>query len=62
MTAGDCVYIPCNLIHQVRSYDRNIAVNVWWDHLATLDIDPDQCEVKEIVVVVVVVFVVVQLS
>ncbi|KAL4238990.1 hypothetical protein ACF0H5_003694 [Mactra antiquata] len=32
ITAGDCLYIPYDWIHQVRSYDSNIAVNVWWKH------------------------------
>ncbi|PAA65260.1 hypothetical protein BOX15_Mlig019308g6, partial [Macrostomum lignano] len=28
---GDCLYIPFKWIHQVRSYGRNIAVNLWFD-------------------------------
>lgn len=32
MQAGDCLYIPHRWFHQVRSYDRNIAVNLWWLH------------------------------
>ncbi|CAH1271383.1 JMJD7 [Branchiostoma lanceolatum] len=32
MTAGDCLYIPYRWFHQVNSYGRNIAVNVWWEH------------------------------
>ena len=31
LQAGDCLYIPFKWIHQVRSYGRNIAVNIWWD-------------------------------
>ena len=26
------IIILPNRFHQVRSYDRNIAVNVWWTH------------------------------
>jgi len=32
MEAGDCLFIPYKWFHQVRSFDRNIAVNVWWKH------------------------------
>jgi len=32
----------CCRFHQVRSYDRNIAVNVWWTHLP--DFVPSQCD------------------
>ncbi|KAI8518322.1 hypothetical protein Bbelb_043390 [Branchiostoma belcheri] len=32
MSAGDCLYIPYRWYHQVNSYGRNIAVNVWWEH------------------------------
>ncbi|XP_071819609.1 uncharacterized protein [Apostichopus japonicus] len=32
LSAGDCIFLPYKWIHQVNSYDRNIAVNVWWDH------------------------------
>ena len=46
MTAGDCLYIPFKWIHQVRSYERNIAVNLWLDHLAVIDVDPSLCEVS----------------
>ena len=36
-----------NRFHQVRSYDRNIAVNVWWKHKAAFipqdcDMEPNQ--------------------
>ncbi|KAK7494822.1 hypothetical protein BaRGS_00013949 [Batillaria attramentaria] len=37
MTAGDCLYIPYIWIHQVRSYNSNVAVNFWWNHYASLD-------------------------
>jgi len=43
MTAGDCLYIPYKWIHQVRSYDRNIAVNLWWDQAGTKALDLDKC-------------------
>eukprot|EP00794_Sanderia_malayensis_P009650 gene9650-10638_t len=32
MEAGDCLFIPVSWYHQVRSFDRNIAVNVWFTH------------------------------
>lgn len=32
MQAGDCLFIPQRWFHQVRSYGRNIAVNLWWHH------------------------------
>jgi len=32
MQAGDCLFIPHRWFHQVRSYGRNIAVNLWWQH------------------------------
>ncbi|XP_019623027.1 PREDICTED: probable serine/threonine-protein kinase kinX [Branchiostoma belcheri] len=32
MTAGDCLYVPYMWFHQVNSYERNIAVNIFWDH------------------------------
>ena len=30
-------------IHQVRSYGRNIAVNVWWDHYGSQRANLDGC-------------------
>ena len=30
-------------IHQVRSYGSNLAVNVWWQHYLTDDLDFTQC-------------------
>ncbi|XP_065837981.1 uncharacterized protein [Oscarella lobularis] len=42
MEAGDCLYIPFKWYHQVRSYDRNIAVNVWWNPL--LAFNKTDCE------------------
>ncbi|EDV25232.1 Lysine-specific demethylase 8 [Trichoplax sp. H2] len=32
MEAGDCLFIPYHWYHHVRSYDSNIAVNVWFQH------------------------------
>ncbi|XP_064608195.1 bifunctional peptidase and arginyl-hydroxylase JMJD5-like [Liolophura sinensis] len=46
MTAGDCLYIPYRWIHQVRSYNSNLAVNIWWDHHKTADIDSSLCPQK----------------
>ena len=45
MTAGDCLYIPYKWIHQVRSHDRNIAVNLWWDHPGTKALNLERCKV-----------------
>ncbi|XP_070568016.1 bifunctional peptidase and (3S)-lysyl hydroxylase Jmjd7-like [Ptychodera flava] len=42
--AGDCFFIPYKWVHQVRSYDRNIAVNIWWSHHATVKQDLTKCE------------------
>lgn len=44
LTAGDCLYIPYKWIHQVRSFDRNIAVNLWWDHAGTKALSSDRCK------------------
>ncbi|PAA74413.1 hypothetical protein BOX15_Mlig029500g1 [Macrostomum lignano] len=30
METGDCLYIPLFWIHQVRSFENNLAVNIWW--------------------------------
>ncbi|XP_065193061.1 lysine-specific demethylase 8-like [Sycon ciliatum] len=30
MEPGDCFYIPHKWFHQIRSYDRNLAINIWW--------------------------------
>ncbi|XP_050394060.1 tRNA wybutosine-synthesizing protein 5 [Patella vulgata] len=40
---GDCLYIPHKWIHQVRSYNSSLAVNIWWNHYDALDIDTSQC-------------------
>ncbi|KAK3735817.1 hypothetical protein QZH41_019916 [Actinostola sp. cb2023] len=45
MQAGDCLYIPYKWFHQVRSYDRNIAVNVWFKHKA--DFVPSNCDLAK---------------
>ncbi|KAJ7382070.1 hypothetical protein OS493_037406 [Desmophyllum pertusum] len=42
MHAGDCLYIPHRWFHQVRSYGRNIAVNLWWQH--TPKFVPEDCD------------------
>jgi len=44
MEPGDCLFIPYKWYHQVRSYDRNIAVNVWWKHRA--DFIPQDCDME----------------
>lgn len=43
ITAGDCLYIPYQWIHQVRSYGSNLAVNIWWKHHLSDDLDYDRC-------------------
>jgi len=43
ISAGDCLFVPYKWIHQVRSYNRNIAVNVWWDHHRNSEIDLENC-------------------
>merc|ERR1719382_1162876 len=32
ISAGDVLYIPHTFWHQVNSFDRNLAVNLWWQH------------------------------
>ena len=39
-------YATFSRIHQVRSYDRNIAVNVWWDSHKGSKVDTSQCPDK----------------
>ena len=34
-------------IHQVRSYGRNIAVNIWWNHWRNKEIDLSKCAHRE---------------
>lgn len=43
VTAGDCLYIPYLWIHQVRSYGSNLAVNIWWKHHLSHDLDYSGC-------------------
>ncbi|XP_071800632.1 tRNA wybutosine-synthesizing protein 5-like [Asterias amurensis] len=43
MEAGDCIYIPYKWFHQVNSHHSNIAVNVWWNHLANIIPTPETC-------------------
>ncbi|EDV26371.1 uncharacterized protein TRIADDRAFT_54286 [Trichoplax adhaerens] len=42
MSAGDCIFIPQFWLHQVRSYDSNLAVNMWWIQL--LKFNESSCE------------------
>ncbi|XP_072035561.1 jmjC domain-containing protein A-like [Amphiura filiformis] len=42
-SAGDCIYIPYKWIHQVNSIDRNIAVNLWFEHRTDLTPTSDSC-------------------
>ncbi|XP_001630801.3 uncharacterized protein LOC5510344 [Nematostella vectensis] len=44
MEPGDCLFIPYKWYHQVRSHDRNIAVNVWWTHKPGYV--PNDCEMR----------------
>ena len=39
MNAGDCIYVPSEMFHQVSSPkdQRNMAVNVWWSPIKTFD-------------------------
>lgn len=42
--AGDCLYIPYEWAHHVNSTgDRNLAVNVWWNHMIDLP-NKDACK------------------
>ncbi|XP_077863544.1 tRNA wybutosine-synthesizing protein 5-like [Saccoglossus kowalevskii] len=41
--AGDCLYMPFKWFHQVNSYGRNIAVNVWWNHYASIRMNLSCC-------------------
>ncbi|CAF1321942.1 unnamed protein product [Adineta steineri] len=46
LTRGDCLFIPALWIHQVRSSDRNIAVNYWLNHARVKNavINQNTCE------------------
>ncbi|KAL8566960.1 hypothetical protein ACOMHN_059760 [Nucella lapillus] len=35
METGDCLYIPFQWIHQVRSHNSNVAINFWWNHYSS---------------------------
>jgi lysine-specific demethylase 8 len=37
---GDCLYLPHQWIHHVRSHDRNLGVNLWWTRF---QYDPEDC-------------------
>ena len=44
LNAGDCIFIPSKFIHQVNSFDRNIAVNFWFNFNRVLNTDfLDKC-------------------
>ncbi|XP_033095598.1 jmjC domain-containing protein C-like isoform X2 [Anneissia japonica] len=43
MTSGDCIFIPYKWFHQVNSYERNIAVNLWWEHDGKILPTPENC-------------------
>ncbi|XP_031563461.1 tRNA wybutosine-synthesizing protein 5-like [Actinia tenebrosa] len=36
---GDCLYVPFLWVHQVTSFNHNIAVNIWWKNKAEVDFD-----------------------
>ena len=38
-----CVRSSICRIHQVRSYGSNLAVNIWWKHYMTGDVDFERC-------------------
>lgn len=50
--AGDCLYIPYHWIHQVRSFNSNVAINFWWNHYLSMGVleekqeamCPDRCD------------------
>lgn len=50
LTAGDCIYIPFRWLHQIRSYDRNIAVNFWFNYEKIFGRDAfgTECEANEL--------------
>ncbi|ESO92271.1 hypothetical protein LOTGIDRAFT_162923 [Lottia gigantea] len=43
LESGDCLYIPYKWIHQVRSYNSNLAVNIWWSHYDSLKTNLSTC-------------------
>ncbi|XP_072035560.1 tRNA wybutosine-synthesizing protein 5-like [Amphiura filiformis] len=44
LSAGDCMYLPYHWYHQVRAADRNIGVNIWWNHFSMMTMDYSSCE------------------
>ncbi|XP_062575228.1 tRNA wybutosine-synthesizing protein 5-like [Saccostrea cucullata] len=46
LTAGDCLFIPYKWIHQVRSFDSNLAVNIWWNHFIPKDVSLESCNAE----------------
>ena len=49
LTEGDCLFIPALWIHQVRSANRNIAVNYWLNHerVTNAVVDENSCELTD---------------
>ncbi|XP_033108665.1 bifunctional peptidase and arginyl-hydroxylase JMJD5-like [Anneissia japonica] len=45
MEAGDCFYIPYKWFHQVKSSGRNLAVNVWFNHVWRFN--HTDCDIKQ---------------
>lgn len=43
LESGDCLYLPYGWAHQVTSYFRNLAVNIWWTPLHNFN--KTDCEV-----------------
>jgi len=45
LSKGDCLFLPALWIHQVRSKNRNIAVNYWLNHQRVTNaiIDNNSC-------------------
>ncbi|XP_065178636.1 uncharacterized protein LOC135809262 [Sycon ciliatum] len=41
LSAGDCIFIPYGHFHQVRSYERNVAVSVLFARLTEFSSQPD---------------------
>jgi hypothetical protein len=37
LNEGDCLYVPLRWIHQVDSFDRNLAVNFWFNYEKIFD-------------------------
>jgi Ca2+-binding EF-hand superfamily protein len=41
LTAGDCLFLPYSYLHQVKSYERNIAVSLLFARLTEFEEDED---------------------